>query len=213
PNLATVIPAIDHVDKYLTEKQEDKSLTTAVKSALLLGKKTLNRYYSLTDSSDVYRIAMVLHPRHKLQYFETTSWERDWIATAEEIVTDEYKGSYSDIEVEIPGMDESNEQEISTTGKKKESKNIFDHLPALAAPEQMAISTHDELVRYLAADVEHTPDVLAWWHEHRTTYPRLSQMAFDYLSIPATSVDVERTFSRGHPSGNRFSYDRRCTPM
>ncbi|KAF8671903.1 hypothetical protein AX14_005635 [Amanita brunnescens Koide BX004] len=80
----------------------------------------------------------------KLQYFETTSWERDWIVTAEEIVRDEYKGSYSDIEVEIPGMEESDKQEISTTGKKKESKNIFDHLPALAAPEQMA-STHDEL--------------------------------------------------------------------
>ncbi|KZV99873.1 hypothetical protein EXIGLDRAFT_572679, partial [Exidia glandulosa HHB12029] len=28
-------------------------------------------------------------------------------------------------------------------------------------------------------------------------YPRLSRMALDYLSIPATSVDVERTFSKG----------------
>ncbi|KZV90026.1 hypothetical protein EXIGLDRAFT_559559, partial [Exidia glandulosa HHB12029] len=28
-------------------------------------------------------------------------------------------------------------------------------------------------------------------------YPRLSRMAMDYLSIPATSVDVERTFSKG----------------
>ena len=66
-----------------------------------------------------------------------------------------------------------------------ESKNIFDHLPALAAPEQ-ATNARDELTRYLAADVEHTPDVLAWWHDHRMTYPHLSQMAFDYLSIPGT---------------------------
>ncbi|EIW58950.1 uncharacterized protein TRAVEDRAFT_92706, partial [Trametes versicolor FP-101664 SS1] len=28
-------------------------------------------------------------------------------------------------------------------------------------------------------------------------YPRLARMALDFLSIPATSVDVERTFSRG----------------
>ncbi|KJA19575.1 hypothetical protein HYPSUDRAFT_122396, partial [Hypholoma sublateritium FD-334 SS-4] len=28
-------------------------------------------------------------------------------------------------------------------------------------------------------------------------YPGLSPMALDYLSIPATSVNVERTFSRG----------------
>ena len=69
-------------------------------------------------------ILTVLHPRHKLQYFETTSWERDWIVTAEEIVRDEYKGSYSDIEVEIPGMD-SDEQEINTTSKKK----VYPKLP------------------------------------------------------------------------------------
>ncbi|KIK31917.1 hypothetical protein CY34DRAFT_102511 [Suillus luteus UH-Slu-Lm8-n1] len=34
--------------------------------------------------------------------------------------------------------------------------------------------------------------------QHRTTYPCLSRMALDYLTIPATSVDVERIFSRGH---------------
>ncbi|KIM54541.1 hypothetical protein SCLCIDRAFT_35225, partial [Scleroderma citrinum Foug A] len=28
-------------------------------------------------------------------------------------------------------------------------------------------------------------------------YPRLARMAIDYLTIPATSVDVERLFSRG----------------
>ncbi|KIK11652.1 hypothetical protein PISMIDRAFT_122341, partial [Pisolithus microcarpus 441] len=29
-------------------------------------------------------------------------------------------------------------------------------------------------------------------------YPQLSHMALDYLTIPATSVDVERLFSHGH---------------
>lgn len=38
---------------------------------------------------------------------------------------------------------------------------------------------------------------MEWWHDRRTLYPRLSRMALDYLSIPATSVDVERCFSRG----------------
>ncbi|XP_006462316.1 hypothetical protein AGABI2DRAFT_56444, partial [Agaricus bisporus var. bisporus H97] len=38
---------------------------------------------------------------------------------------------------------------------------------------------------------------LQWWHERHQAYPNLSQMACDYLSIPATSVDVERAFSKG----------------
>ncbi|KAG0700690.1 hypothetical protein DFH29DRAFT_787158, partial [Suillus ampliporus] len=82
PNLATIIPAIDHIDEILTSHESDESLNGSVRAALSLGKKTLDRYYSLTDSSEVYRIAMVLHPRHKLSYFQTAGWTADWIQTA-----------------------------------------------------------------------------------------------------------------------------------
>lgn len=56
-------------------------------------------------------------------------------------------------------------------------------------------------------------DALLWWVEKRVEFPRLSRMALNYLSIPgktinlcscaeaqhipATSVDVERVFSKG----------------
>lgn len=78
-----------------------------------------------------------------------------------------------------------------------------------------AASISDELAAYLAAAVENPEDgnALLWWKRNAATYPRLSRMALDYLSIPgaphscfilfithpfkATSVDVERTFSRG----------------
>jgi hypothetical protein len=73
----------------------------------------------------------------------------------------------------------------------------------------------DELDRYLAAAVEeNVTDPLGWWYENRFLYPRLYRMGLDYLTIPgkpsvtqlclysdiyltATSVDVERLFSRG----------------
>ncbi|KAF8805310.1 hypothetical protein BYT27DRAFT_7105472 [Phlegmacium glaucopus] len=44
-------------------------------------KQTLNHYYNKTDHSEVYRIAMVLHPQHKLHYFEKARWEEMWIET------------------------------------------------------------------------------------------------------------------------------------
>ena len=72
--------------------------------------------------------------------------------------------------------------------------------------------SHDELMVYLSTRPELT-DVLKWWYQHHTTYPTLHRMALDYLSIPgewsssfvslfltiqiATSIDVERTFSKG----------------
>ncbi|KIK32879.1 hypothetical protein CY34DRAFT_27129 [Suillus luteus UH-Slu-Lm8-n1] len=45
--------------------------------------------------------------------------------------------------------------------------------------------------------ISNVTDAVAWWHAHRSSYPQLSRIALDYLTIPATSVDVERLFSRG----------------
>ena len=91
---------------------------------------------------------------------------------------------------------------------------MFDKLPALAPPK--AADLGSEVDQYLSSDVEHVTDPLAWWHARRGMYPQLSRMALNYLSIPgksilkfrqasidrlniftATSIDVERLFSRG----------------
>jgi hypothetical protein len=78
-----------------------------------LARRKINHYYSITNVSSVYRIAMgallcsilsvninyiflVLHPRLKLEYFRVHGWESDWIETAEGLVHDEYMSKYED---------------------------------------------------------------------------------------------------------------------
>ena len=61
-------------------------------------------------------------------------------------------------------------------------KNVFDELPALAAPRPSDL--RDELECYLNSDPEHVVDVLLWWFERQHIYPALSYMAMDYLTIP-----------------------------
>ncbi|KAG2747824.1 hypothetical protein P692DRAFT_201716057, partial [Suillus brevipes Sb2] len=100
PNLATIIPAIDHIDDILTSHESDELLNSSVRAALSLGKKTLDQYYSLTDSSEVYRITMVLHPRHKHSYFNTAEWTANWIKTAENLVHNEFDRHYARIVVD-----------------------------------------------------------------------------------------------------------------
>lgn len=58
PNLALVIPAMDKIDETLSNWLLDATLSPPVRAAVAIAKKTLNRYYSLTDQSEVYRIAM-----------------------------------------------------------------------------------------------------------------------------------------------------------
>ena len=58
PNLATVIPAMDHIDEVLTTSSLDNMYSPSIRATLSIGKKTLNRYYDATDQSEVYRIAM-----------------------------------------------------------------------------------------------------------------------------------------------------------
>ena len=62
------------------------------------------------------------------------------------------------------------------------STNMFDKLPSLAAPKPSDL--HDELECYLNTDPEHVTDVLLWWFKRQHTYPTLSRMAMDYLTIP-----------------------------
>ena len=50
---------------------------------------------------------LVLHPRHKLQYFKTAGWEEEWIEAAKEIVRVEFDRTYAFMDVDVPseGLD------------------------------------------------------------------------------------------------------------
>ena len=102
---------MDHIDEHLATAAIDSKYPLAIKAALAIGKKTLNRYYDKTDHSEVFRIAMgmkmlaflwqtlsylllVLHPRHKLEYFKKAGWPDEWTDEAAEIVRTVFDLSY-----------------------------------------------------------------------------------------------------------------------
>jgi hypothetical protein len=47
---------------------------------------------------------VVLHPRHKLQYFKNAGWLKGWIDTARGIVETQYKHAYASRDVEEDDM-------------------------------------------------------------------------------------------------------------
>ncbi|KAI1788193.1 hypothetical protein LXA43DRAFT_895012 [Ganoderma leucocontextum] len=94
-NLARVIPAMDHVEETLTDASQGDDYDNAIRVACNLAKKTLDKYYSLTDESATYQIAMILHPRHKLDYFKKLKWPQVWQRTARKLVETEYANRYA----------------------------------------------------------------------------------------------------------------------
>ncbi|KAI0670720.1 hypothetical protein C8Q78DRAFT_947443, partial [Trametes maxima] len=85
------VPAMDHIDSTLTNyTQPGNTLEPPISAALHLAKKTLNRYYKMTDLSATYHIAMVMHPSHKMQYFAQAGWPKIWMKNAHDIVQEEF---------------------------------------------------------------------------------------------------------------------------
>jgi hypothetical protein len=49
---------MDHIDEHLTTSALNSRYHPAIQAALAVGKKHLNKYYTMMDQSEVYRIAM-----------------------------------------------------------------------------------------------------------------------------------------------------------
>ena len=68
-----------------------------------------------------------------------------------------------------------------------------------AVRSSASASNASELVSYLDCDtVNHLTDdfnILNWWHQHKLTYPVLSIMAKDILTVPVSTISSESIFS------------------
>lgn len=188
-----VIPVMDIIDDALDENSKSTNYRPCIRQATTLAKATLNRYYQKTDLSNVYRIAMVLHPAHKLQYFKNAEWENDWIGTAEELVREEFNNNYTTTQGDnaastagdAPASPKVRTSSICSFGEIltliQASKNMFDNL---LSAKPTAPAGDDEVTLYLEEKVENVGDPIAWWLTQRDRFPRLSRMALDYLLIP-----------------------------
>ena len=88
-----VILAMDTLDQHLRPSLKAPYCAPII-AAMKLTKHKMNRYYSLTDSSSTYCIAIILHPGLKLEYFRQHNWEAEWIEEAENMTREEYIRTY-----------------------------------------------------------------------------------------------------------------------
>jgi hypothetical protein len=103
---------MDYIDETLaTQSLNNVELSPCIHVALVLGKQTLNKYYSKTDNAHSYRITMsqsiagclihrayycsVFNPEYKLIYFKIAGWDIIWIEQARKLIYDMYNRKYA----------------------------------------------------------------------------------------------------------------------
>ncbi|KAJ2920669.1 hypothetical protein H1R20_g16425, partial [Candolleomyces eurysporus] len=193
PLVHEVIPYIDSVSSYFDTVIDNMALLPAVQHAALRGLVMMNKYYSKTDEIIVYRIAMILHPAYKTLYFKDARWEEEWISTAVSVAQKEWLENYKEKGQLLVSST------LSTEDISEPHHDCFAeacrHFASMNQKAQPTITNAFEewiLAAPIATQLA-TSDPIAYWLGMK----KAAQMALDYLTVPATSTDVERAFSRG----------------
>ncbi|KNE97554.1 hypothetical protein PSTG_09105 [Puccinia striiformis f. sp. tritici PST-78] len=69
-----------HLSSAISDRRDD--YPPALRNACRAGLQLTNKYYTLTNCSPSYRVAMVLHPSFKDEYFKLAKWKPEWINKA-----------------------------------------------------------------------------------------------------------------------------------
>ena len=68
-----------------------------------------------------------------------------------------------------------------------------------AATSGASLAAISELSTYLDSDIVNMFDddfnILHWWHEHKLSYPVLSSLARDVMTVPVSTISSESAFS------------------
>ncbi|KAB5587497.1 Zinc finger BED domain-containing protein 4 [Ceratobasidium theobromae] len=163
--------------------------------ALEAGEVKLNKYFELAQKSDLTLLASIFHPGMRLQYFQDT---RRWGAVGDRLVKrgqELLEYLYESYRDEL-ALEKAKAHPIPHPSSPTPYSGWIDGLLELG-DETHDLAFPEEVQNYLDGKFPYKGgDILVWWKENELHLRVLGRIARDILAIPATSVSVERLFSR-----------------
>ncbi|KAK7437101.1 hypothetical protein VKT23_018727 [Stygiomarasmius scandens] len=157
---------MDQITETLSTVRDDTSLNSAVRLAAVRGIIMTNKYYSKTDFSDVYRVAMIMHPEHKTSYFRKQDWPEQWITQAVDIARDIWRSQYKPSTPCAEKSSNGSKKKVNPYEKKDQEKK-----------------NDDAFEEYISSPpLTDMPDPFVYWEGKKSKCPELAQMGFDYNS-------------------------------
>ncbi|KAF8607086.1 hypothetical protein BDV93DRAFT_435812, partial [Ceratobasidium sp. AG-I] len=85
PMLVDIIVHYDALDAEYAEMCNNKSLPVYHWHAANQGRLLFNGYYQKTDESEMYHLAILMHPSMRKLYLTASGWDPEWIKTTMQI--------------------------------------------------------------------------------------------------------------------------------
>ena len=193
PTLSFVMPVFIELFSYIEREVENLSRTDPMRDPLSEAHRVLAKYYSFTDDSVFYLLAVLLDPRFKTTFLIRKGFETDYPGLSDQTVS-----RLKDF-VERKKVSSGNADENGTTESKNRVHNqsaLFNSMFSHCTTEHD--NEHNEVGKYFELRCEDPAvDPLDYWKANARKYPYLSAVAKDILSIPGSSVSVERIFNCG----------------
>lgn len=209
PTSHMIVHHILEIAQHLKEYENDPTLLVAIHHM----KEKYLKYWK--DIPLLYAIAFILDPRAKMEGFSgvlsllslTVNISYDQYSLE---VKDKLQEIYTKYEVKY-GANLVRRPPVVPPGGKGKGKKLWGKIFGTSSTSSSASSTQTpvlpgggELAKYLNCAVvatndddedEEPFDILQWWQDKRTTYPVLSILARDVLSVPVSTVSSESAFS------------------
>ncbi|POW23561.1 hypothetical protein PSHT_00020 [Puccinia striiformis] len=180
--LSNIVVFIYQVTDQLSTAISNREYPPALRNACQVGLKITNKYYSLTDSSPLYRIAILMHPSFRDEYFKMAQWEPEWIAEAIRLARNMWSSHYK------PRL--STTPSATPTTSTRPVTGLLAGLSSAAAARG-GNSSNDPLDTWLSGalvlDGNSPVNPLKWWIKQKrtgNTHGGLVDMALDVLSCP-----------------------------
>lgn len=208
PTSPMIVHNILEIAQHLKDYENDPILLEAV------GKMKLKYLKYWKNIPFLYAFAFILDPRAKMSTLVTVLSHLSYTVN---VSYDEYFAEVKDKLAEVYGKYEVKYGSLPqyqrpplapTAGKKKKVWGRLFGTSSSASASSSSTQTHasptfsggGELAKYLNSDlVPHDDDdefdILRWWHDKKTTYPVLSILARDVISVPVSTVSSESAFS------------------
>ena len=179
------LPALDFLMEYCETKKNELAVNNPLQLAYQNAWEKLCKYNDLTDEAhEIYAAAALLNPCLRKRYF-IDRW------------TDDAAAFITPIIAKNKSIWEKNYRQIQPDEPSQEFRSLFDAFIA-GVQHHSAVTDEDEFDKYIEAPQKKAvkwkdENLFQWWMDYPC--PSLRQWAFDTLSIPAMSTEIERVFA------------------